>query len=80
MDASYWPGIGDRDAIEWVKCWVGEAAYEVLWRPLFDLKFFEYADNLSADWIRARIMRLGRSRKNLFEERLGLPCAMARAY
>lgn len=66
-----WPGLDERNAIDWVRAWVGNEAFEVLWRPLFDLKFFDYADNLSAAWIRSRIQRLGRSRKNLFEEKLG---------
>lgn len=67
-----WPGLDDEDAMPWVRRWVGEEAFEVLWRPLFDLKFFEFAQPLSAAWIRARIQRLGRSRRNLFEERLGV--------
>ncbi|MFT5444228.1 MAG: protoporphyrinogen oxidase [Myxococcota bacterium] len=71
MKRKSWPGLDDENAITWVKKWVGEEAYEVLWRPLFDLKFFDYADNLSAAWIHARIRRLGQSRKNIFEEKLG---------
>lgn len=66
-----WKGLEDRDAIEWVTSWVGSEAYDVLWRPLFDLKFFEYAHNLSAAWIRTRIRRLGLSRMNLMQEKLG---------
>jgi len=69
---SHWPGLDDRNAKDWVRRWVGNEAFEILWRPLFDLKFFEYANNLSAAWIRARIQRLGRSRKNLFVEKLGV--------
>ena len=34
--------------------WVGERAYAVLWKRLFDLKFYEYADQLSAAWIGTR--------------------------
>ncbi len=67
-----WPRLDDLDAMPWVRRWVGEEAFEVLWRPLFDLKFFDYARPLSAAWIRSRIQRLGRSRKNLFEEELGV--------
>jgi len=66
-----WQGLDNQNAIDWVKKWVGEEVYDVVWRPLFDLKFFEYADNLSAAWIWTRIKRLGLSRKNLFEEQLG---------
>lgn len=63
--------LENLDAIRWVKRWVGEEAFERLWRPLFELKFFQYADNLSAAWIWTRIRRIGLSRKNLLEERLG---------
>lgn len=44
---------------------------EVLWRRLFDYKFYDYKDNLSAAWIWSRIRRIGRSRYNLFREKLG---------
>ena len=44
----------------------------MLWRRLFDYKFYDYADNLSAAWIWSRIRRIGRSRYNLFHEKLGL--------
>ncbi|MDP6979182.1 MAG: NAD(P)/FAD-dependent oxidoreductase [Myxococcota bacterium] len=67
-----WPGLDDLDAMPWVQRWVGRQAFEVLWRPLFDLKFFEYAQPLSAAWIRSRIQRLGKSRKSIFEEQLGV--------
>ena len=42
-----------------------------LWRPLFDLKFYEFADNISAAWLWTRIKRVGTSRKSLFQEELG---------
>jgi protoporphyrinogen oxidase len=64
-------GLENQNAIEWVKKWVGTEVYDLLWRPLFELKFFQYADNLSAAWIWTRIKRLGLSRQNLFHERLG---------
>ena len=38
---------------------------------LFDLKFFEYADNVSAAWIWTRIKRVGTSRRSLMQEELG---------
>ena len=37
-----------------------------MWRPLFDLKFYEFADNISAAWLWTRIKRVGTSRKSLF--------------
>ena len=51
--------------------WVGDEAWEVLWRRLFDYKFYDYANGLSAAWIWSRIRRIGRSRYNLFREKLG---------
>jgi len=39
---------------------VGAEAYEVLWRRLFEYKFYEYASDLSAAWIWSRIRRIGR--------------------
>jgi protoporphyrinogen oxidase len=66
-----WQPLDKLEASGWIKRWVGAEAYEVLWRKLFDYKFYEYADNLSAAWIWSRIRRIGRSRYNLFREKLG---------
>jgi protoporphyrinogen oxidase len=51
--------------------WVGQHAYDVLWRPLFELKFHHFTPNLSAAWIWSRLKRTGTSRKNLLQEELG---------
>jgi protoporphyrinogen oxidase len=66
-----WQPLDNVEAIGWIKRWVGDDAYEVLWRRLFDYKFYDYKDNLSAAWIWSRIRRIGRSRYNLFKEKLG---------
>lgn len=66
-----WKPLEKYDAITWIRMWVGEEAFEKLWSKLFLLKFYEYSDNLSAPWIWSRIRRIGRSRYNLFEEKLG---------
>ena len=66
-----WKPLDNMEATGWIKRWVGAEAYEVLWRRLFDYKFYEYSDNLSAAWIWSRIRRIGRSRYNLFKEKLG---------
>src|SRR5581483_4935495 len=58
-------------AKDWITRWCGAAVYERLWAPLFRLKFFEYADNISAAWIWTRIKRVGTSRKSLLQEELG---------
>jgi protoporphyrinogen oxidase len=68
---SNWQKLDKIDAVTWLKGWVGERAYDVLWRPLFDLKFHQYTPNLSAAWIWSRLKRVGTSRKNLLQEELG---------
>jgi protoporphyrinogen oxidase len=66
-----WRPLDHVEASGWVRRWVGAEAYEILWRRLFDFKFYEYANQLSAAWIWSRIRRVGRSRYNLFREKLG---------
>lgn len=66
-----WKPLDDVEATSWIRRWVGEEAWEVLWRRLFDYKFYGYASNLSAAWIWSRIRRIGRSRYSLFREKLG---------
>lgn len=66
-----WRPLDHVEATGWIRRWVGAEAYEVLWRRLFDYKFYEYASGLSAAWIWSRIRRIGRSRYDLFREKLG---------
>lgn len=66
-----WQSLDGRDASEWIRSNVGAEAWRVLWQPLFDYKFYDYADNLSAAWIWSRIHRVGNSRYNLMREKLG---------
>ncbi|KPN87802.1 NAD(P)/FAD-dependent oxidoreductase [Pseudomonas nunensis] len=66
-----WKPLDNVEATGWIKRWVGPQAWEVLWRRLFDYKFYDYSDNLSAAWIWSRIRRIGRSRYSLFKEKLG---------
>jgi len=66
-----WKPLDHVEAIGWIKRWVGAEAYEVLWRRLFDYKFYDYTHSLSAAWIWSRIRRIGRSRYSLFREKLG---------
>jgi protoporphyrinogen oxidase len=60
------------NARDWFIKWSGARAYDVLWRRLMELKFFEYADNISAAWISTRIKRIGTSRKSMLQEELGV--------
>jgi len=66
-----WDALETQSAREWIVRWSGQKVYDKLWKPLFDLKFYDYADNISAAWIWTRVKRIGRSRKSLFEEELG---------
>jgi len=66
-----WRSLDKLSATLWIKRNVGERAYEVLWRRLFEYKFYHFSENLSAAWIWSRIRRIGRSRYNLFREKLG---------
>ena len=66
-----WKPLDNVEATGWIKRWVGDEAYEVMWRRLFELKFYDYTSNLSAAWIWSRIRRIGRSRYSLFKEKLG---------
>lgn len=68
---SDWRRLDAIGAARWLAAWIGERSYRRLWAPLLELKFFDYADKVSAAWVWQRIKRLGRSRRSLFEERLG---------
>jgi protoporphyrinogen oxidase len=66
-----WDAIETESARSWITRWCGEEVYNRLWKPLFELKFYQYADNVSAAWIWTRIKRIGRSRKSIMQEELG---------
>ncbi len=66
-----WKPLDRVEATGWIRRWVGDEAWEVLWRRLFDYKFYDYSSHLSAAWIWSRIRRIGRSRYDLFREKLG---------
>ncbi|MEP9378943.1 NAD(P)/FAD-dependent oxidoreductase [Aquabacter sp. CN5-332] len=66
-----WDELEHVSAKAWIERWCGKSVYDKLWRPLFALKFYEYADNVSASWIWTRVRRIGRSRRSLMQEELG---------
>ena len=66
-----WEAIEPESAKSWIIRWCGRSVYQRLWKPLFDFKFYEFADGISATWIWTRIRRIGRSRKSLMQEELG---------
>jgi len=68
---SNWSALDKIGALPWLKSWLGERAYKVLWERLFYLKFYELSDQLSAAWLGTRIKRVALSRRNLFHESLG---------
>lgn len=68
---SDWSALDKENARDWITGWIGKKAYNVMWEKAFGLKFFEYANDLSASWIGTRIKRIALSRRNLFNESLG---------
>lgn len=66
-----WDALEHVSAKDWIEQWSGKSVYDKLWRPLFGLKFYEFADNVSASWIWTRVRRIGRSRRSLMQEELG---------
>jgi protoporphyrinogen oxidase len=68
---SDWRTLDKISAKDWFIGWCGQRVYDKLWKPLFELKFFEFADRISAAWVWQRIKRLGNSRKSIFQEQLG---------
>ena len=66
-----WTALDKEEAGAWIRRWVGQKAYDVMWKDAFRLKFFEFKDNLSASWIGTRIKRVALSRRNLMNESMG---------
>ena len=66
-----WRPLDHLEATQWIRKWVGTQAFDVLWRRLFELKFYDYANTLSAAWIWTRIKRVGTSRYSMMREKLG---------
>jgi len=68
---SDWKNLDGVNALSWIRNFVGVKGYNIFWKPLFDLKFYELANNISAAWIWTRIKRVALSRKNIFTEKMG---------
>jgi protoporphyrinogen oxidase len=62
-----WRSLDGTTATQWLRSWLGEQGYQVLWHKLFAYKFFHHSDQISAAWIWSRIRRLGQSRRRLKE-------------
>lgn len=65
-----WDKLENLTGTRWLKDFIGERAYRILWDSLLRLKFHEYKDRVSAAWIWRRLKRVGLSRKNAFTEEL----------
>lgn len=66
-----WKKLDLISAESWLLKSLGRNTYEILWKKLFNLKFYQYTKKVSAAWIWSRIKRTGLSRKNIFTEELG---------
>lgn len=58
------------EATAWIRKWIGNRAYEMLWAKSFELKFYEHTHSISAAWIATRIKRVSMSRRDPFNEEL----------
>jgi len=66
-----WKKYKNITAVNWMKKWSGQKAYEVIWEPLLRGKFHQYYDKISMAWLWARIHIRGNSKDNDGKERLG---------
>ena len=66
-----WRKLDDTTAIDWIKKWEGERGYKKFWDSLFHLKFYEMKDQVAAPWLWSRLARVAKSRKSIFQERMG---------
>jgi protoporphyrinogen oxidase len=63
--------LAPQYATEWLRGLFGDAAYRTIWESLLRFKFADYAPEVSAAWIWARMVRLSRSRSSAWYEELG---------
>jgi protoporphyrinogen oxidase len=47
--------LEETTAAEWIRRWMGERAYEVVWQPLLSSKFGDYYDQIAAPWFWSRV-------------------------
>jgi protoporphyrinogen oxidase len=66
-----WGQLDKMNGVAWLKKQCGIRGFNVLWQQLIECKFFEHSNNLSAAWLASRVRRVGKSRKNMFQEELG---------
>ncbi|HEX9637135.1 MAG TPA: NAD(P)/FAD-dependent oxidoreductase [Acidobacteriota bacterium] len=66
-----WSELEDRPADRWLRSEIGDEAYDLLWSSLMELKFQQYAPQISAAWLWTRIQRIAASRRLMLFEELG---------
>ena len=67
-----WQKLEKESAEEWLTRYIGQQAFDVIWKPLLKIKFGEYADEVAASWMWHRIHRVATSRKKFMQrEQLG---------
>lgn len=66
-----WKPYDKLSVKNWLLSHLGKKIYDILWRPLFALKFDRHHEDLSAAWLGARIKRVALSRSSVFHESLG---------
>ena len=65
-----WQALEDRSAAEWLRTMGGEQVYKVVWAPLLEGKFGEFAEEVAAVWFWNKLKLRGGSRGERGEERL----------
>ncbi len=61
----HWESLDGIAATPWLISNLGKEAYNVIWKPLIQVKFGEFHQQISASWMWHRIYRVARSRKSL---------------
>ena len=67
---TYWRDLENESASEWLIRHIGKQAYDVIWKPLLQIKFGEYADEVAASWMWHRIHRVAKSRKRFLQREM----------
>ncbi|MBM3335408.1 FAD-dependent oxidoreductase, partial [Candidatus Sumerlaeota bacterium] len=75
-----WKNLENIPASDWLIRRYGRRTYEILYKPLLDLKFRERAPKISAAWMWGRFHRLGNSRTVTQKERVGYVDGGTQAY
>ncbi len=75
-----WNKLDEVTAIDWIKKWEGEKGYRKFWDSLFHLKFYERKPTIAAPWLWSRLVRVAKSRKSIFQERMGYIAGGSRVF